>query len=148
MGFSRQKYWDGLPCPPSGDLPDPGIEPVSLRCPAPAGGFFTTSTTWEIPISVSVQFSCSVVSDSLWPHALQHSRPPCPSATPGAYLNSCPSSRWCHLILCHPIVLPPSVFPSMRIFFKWVSSSHQVAKESGLQLQNQSFQWIFRTDFL
>ena len=47
MGFSRQEYWSGLPCPPPGDLPDPGIEPVSLMSPALAGVFFTTSTTWE-----------------------------------------------------------------------------------------------------
>ena len=45
---------------------------------------------------MSDQFSRSVVSDSLWPHGLQHDRPPCPSPTPGAYLNSCPWSRWCH----------------------------------------------------
>ena len=44
MGFSRQEYWSGLPCPPLGDLPDPGIEPVSLMSPALAGNFFTTST--------------------------------------------------------------------------------------------------------
>ena len=44
----------------------------------------------------SVQFSCSVVSNSLWPHGLQHSRPPCPSPTPRACSNSCPSSWWCH----------------------------------------------------
>ena len=43
----------------------------------------------------SVQFSRSVVSDSLWSHGLQHARPPCPSPTPGACSNSCPSSRWC-----------------------------------------------------
>ena len=43
MGFSRQEYWRGLPCPPLGDLPEPGMEPVS---PALAGGFFTTSATW------------------------------------------------------------------------------------------------------
>ena len=49
MGFSRQEYWSGLPCPPPGDLPDPGIEPSSLISPALAGGFFTTSTTWEAP---------------------------------------------------------------------------------------------------
>ena len=47
MGFSRQEYWSGLSCPPSGDLPDPGIEPSSLMSPALTGGFFTTSTTWE-----------------------------------------------------------------------------------------------------
>ena len=45
---------------------------------------------------VSVQFSRSVVSDSLWPHGLQHARPPCQSPTPGSYSNSCPLSRWCH----------------------------------------------------
>ena len=44
----------------------------------------------------SVQFSHSVMSDSLWPHGLQHTRPPCPSPTPWACSNSCPSSRWCH----------------------------------------------------
>ena len=41
MGFSRQEYWSGLPCLPLGDLPEPGIKPVSLMCPAFAGGFFT-----------------------------------------------------------------------------------------------------------
>ena len=50
MGFSRQEYWSGLPCPPPGDLPDPRTEPVSLASPALAGGFFTTSNTWETPI--------------------------------------------------------------------------------------------------
>jgi len=47
MEFSRQEYWSGLPCPPPGDLPDPGIEPESLTSSALAGGFFTTSTNWE-----------------------------------------------------------------------------------------------------
>ena len=52
---------------------------------------------WAIQCtSNSVQFSHSVVSDSLWPHGLQHARLPCPSSTPGACLNSYPSSRWCH----------------------------------------------------
>ena len=50
MGFSRQEYWSGLPCPPPGDLPDPGIEPESLVSPALADGFFITSTTWEAPV--------------------------------------------------------------------------------------------------
>ena len=49
MGFSRQKHWSGLQCPPPGDLPDPGIKALSLMSPALAGGFFTTSTTWEAP---------------------------------------------------------------------------------------------------
>ena len=50
--FSRQEYWSGLPCPPPADLPDPGIERTSLVSPAPAGGFFTTSTTWEAHASL------------------------------------------------------------------------------------------------
>ena len=49
MGFSRQEYWSGLPCPPPGDLPNPGIEPASLASPALAGRFFITNTTWENP---------------------------------------------------------------------------------------------------
>ena len=47
MGFSRQEHWSGFPCPPPGDLPDPGIKPSSLTSPALAGGFFTSSATWE-----------------------------------------------------------------------------------------------------
>ena len=47
MGFSRQEYWSGLPYSPPEDLPDPGIEPACLKSLALAGGFFTTSTTWE-----------------------------------------------------------------------------------------------------
>ena len=66
----------------------------------------------------SVQFSCSVVSDSLWPHELQHVRLPCPSPTPGVYPNSCPLSRWCHLTIlsCHPLFLLPSILPNIRVF--------------------------------
>ena len=47
MGFSRQEYWSGLPFTSPQDLPNPGIEPVSLESPPLAGGFFTISTTWE-----------------------------------------------------------------------------------------------------
>ena len=47
MGFSKQEHWSGLPCPPPGDLPNPGMEATSLMSPALAGGFFTTSATWE-----------------------------------------------------------------------------------------------------
>ena len=63
-----------------------------------AGRFFTNWTIRGSP-SVqfsSVQFSRSVVSDSLWPHESQHTRPHCPSLTPRVYSNSCPLSRWCH----------------------------------------------------
>ena len=50
MGFSRQDYWSGLPCPPPGDRPNPGIEPVSLKSPVLSGSFLTTSATWEASV--------------------------------------------------------------------------------------------------
>ena len=71
------------------------------------------------------QFSRSVVSDSLWPHESQHARPPCPSPTPGVYLNSCPSSPWCHPAISSsvipfsscPLSLPASgSFPVSQLF--------------------------------
>ena len=67
------------------------------------------------PIS---QFSRSVVSNSLWPHRLQHPRAPCPSPTPRASSNSCPLSQWCHPTIssCHLLLLLPSIFPSIKVF--------------------------------
>ena len=73
---------------------------------------------FRIPFS-SVQFSHSIVSDSLQPHELQHARPPCPSPTPGVHSDSTsiesvmPSS---HLILCCPLLLLPPIPPSIRVF--------------------------------
>ena len=52
----------------------------------------------------SVQFSCSVVSNSLWPHGLRHARPPCPSLTPGVYSNSCSLNRWCHPTISSSVI--------------------------------------------
>ena len=66
----------------------------------------------------SVQFSHSVLSDSLWPHEPQHARPPCPLPTPGVHPNPCPLCRWC-LQSSHPLLsllLLPSIFPSIRVF--------------------------------
>ena len=59
------------------------------------------------------------MSDSLQSYELQHARPPCPSPTPRAYSNSCPSSQWCHSTIssCRLRILPPSIFPSIRVFF-------------------------------
>ena len=84
---------------------------------------------WYIPyflsLSISsVQFSCSVVFNSLQPHGLQHVRPPCPSPTPRVYSNSCPLSQWCHPTVSY------SVIPSLAAFnhsqhqglFQWVRS--------------------------
>ena len=78
MVFSRQEYWNGLPCPPPGDLPDSGIEPISLLSPALAGGFCTTSAPWEVPTTSCCCCCCcccvaSVVSDSVRPHTRQPS---------------------------------------------------------------------------
>ena len=75
----------------------------------------------------SVQFSRSVVSDSLWPHESQHARPPCPSLTPGVYSDSCPSSRWCH----------PSISSSVIPF----SSHLQSFPASGSFQMSQLFTW-------
>ena len=52
MEFSRQEYWNGFPCPSPGDLPNPGIEPMSPVSPALVGRFFTTISTWEAPVYV------------------------------------------------------------------------------------------------
>ena len=56
------------------------------------------------PSVSSVQFHRSVMSDSLWPEGLQHARPPCPSATPRVYPNSCPLSQWCHPTISSSVV--------------------------------------------
>ena len=58
----------------------------------------------NLRVVVSVQFSRSFVSDSLWPHGLQHARPPCPSPAPRVYPNSCPLSRWCHPTISSSVV--------------------------------------------
>ena len=73
------------------------------------------------PLKV-VPFSCSIVSDSLQLHGLQHARLPCPSPTPWACSNSCPLSQWwlpaisCSVIPCHPLFLLPSILPSIQVF--------------------------------
>ena len=66
----------------------------------------------------AVQFSRSFMSDSLWPHGLQHARPPCPSPTPGVHSNSCPLSRWCHPIISSSVVpfSRPQSFPASGSF--------------------------------
>ena len=109
----------GLLCPLPGDLPDPEIKPVSLMSPALAGGFFTTSTTWEAPFShfSSVQLLNRVrLFVTPWTVARQASL----SITNSRSLlklmsieSVMPSN---HLILCCPLLLPPSIFPSIRVF--------------------------------
>ena len=105
---------------------------------------------FQLPVTYfSVQFSSLVVPDSLRPHGLQHTRLPCPSPTPRAYSNSCPSSQWCHPTISSSVVpfscvqsFPASgSFPVSQLF----TSGVQVLE---LQFHHQSFQWTFRTDFL
>ena len=98
----------------------------------------------------SGQFSHSVVSNSLRPHESQHTRPLCPPLAPRVYSNSCPLSRWCHPTISSSVVPFSSWLQSFQHqgLFKWVSSSHEVAKVLELQLQHQSFQWTPRTDLL
>ena len=94
----------------------------------------------------AVQFSCSVVSDYLRLHGMGHTRLNCPSPTLRAYSNSCPSSWWCHPTISSSVV----PFSSHLQSFPASGSSQrsQVARVLEFQLQHQSFQRIFRTDFL
>ena len=90
----------------------------------------------------SVQFSPSVMSNSLQPNGMQHARPPCPSPTPGVLPNSCPLSRCCHPTISSsgiPFSSYPQSFSASRSS-EMVSSSYQVAKVLEFQLRHQSFQ--------
>ena len=92
----------------------------------------------------SVQFSCSVVSDFLWPDESQHSRPPCPSPTPGIYSNSCPLSRWCHPAISFSVVpfsscpqsLPASGSFPMSQLFAWGGQSIGVSASASVLPMN------------
>ena len=80
-----------------------GFHTVCLS-PAPESLWhFKNAGPWYLLFS-SVQFSCSVMSNSLRPHGLQHTRPPCPSPTPRACSNSCPLSRWCHRTISSSVI--------------------------------------------
>ena len=91
------------------------------------------------------------MSDSLWLHELQHARLLCPSRTAGVNPNPCPLSQWCHPTSSSSVVPFSSYLQSFQasgFFSQWVSFTPQVAKVLELQLQHQSFQWLFRTYFL
>ena len=95
-------------------------------------------------ITGSVQFSHSVVSDSLWPHESQHTRPPCPSSTPRVYSNSCPLSRWCHPAISSSVVpfsscpqsLPASGSFPMSQLFSWGGQSIGVSASASVLPMN------------
>ena len=95
---------------------------------------------------ISVQFSLSVVSNSLWHHGLQHARHQLLEPTQTHVHHVGDAIQWSHSLLSpSPPAFNFSQYPSL---FQLVSFSHQVAKVLEFQLQLQSFQWIFRTDFL
>ena len=96
----------------------------------------------------SVQFSRSVMSDSLQPRELQHARPPCPSRTPGVHSDSCPSSQWCHPAISSSVVpfssypqsLPASESFPMSQLFTWGGQSNRVsALASSLPKKSQGW---------
>ena len=92
----------------------------------------------------SVQFSLSVVSDSLWPHELQHARPPCPSPTSGIHSNSCPSSWWCHPAISSSVIpfascsqsLPVSESFPMSQLFTWGGQSIGISASASVLPMN------------
>ena len=104
----------------------------------------------QIENGKGVQFSISVVSNSLQPHEPQHAWPPCPSPTVGVYPNPCPLSQWCHPTISSSVVPFSSCFQSFP-----ASGSIQMnqlftslAEVLEFELHHQSFQWTFRTDVL
>ena len=96
------------------------------------------------PFFCSIQFSRSVVSYSLWPHGLQHARPPCASPTPGVYSNSCPLSPWCHWTISSSVIpfsshlqsFPASGSFQMSQFFESGGQSTGVSASTSVLLTN------------
>ena len=121
--------------------------PTQVSCIA--GGFFTSWATRKPSVQFSsVQFSCSVVSDSLRPHELQHARPPCPSPTPGVHSDSCSSSQWCHPAISSSVIpfsscpqsLPASEsFPTSQLFTGGGQSTRVSALASFLPKNTQDW---------
>ena len=98
----------------------------------------------KFELQESVQFSCSVMSDSLWPHGLQHTSPPCPLPTPRVYSNSCSLSRWCHPTISSSVVpfssclqsFPPSESFQMIQLFIWGGQSIGVSASTSVLPMN------------
>ena len=112
MEFSRKEYWNRKSIPSSGDLPIPEIKPHLLHRKRILYQLSHQGSPFSLVLSflmgrlspLSVQFSHSVMSDSLQSHGLQHARLPCPSPNLGACSNSCLSSHWCHLTISSFII--------------------------------------------
>ena len=99
------------------------------------------------PADMQLLFTCSVMSNSLWPHGLKHTRLPCPSPSPGACSNSCPSSRWCHPTISFSVIpfsclqsFPASgSFPMNQFFASGVQSIGALASASVLPMNIQDW---------
>ena len=107
----------------------PCLQWISSPCPQSPKATCTQVLPIDCGLDNSVQFSHSVMSNSLRSHRLQHTRPPCPSPTLGAYSNSCPLSQWCHPDISSSVVpfsCPQSFSASGS--FQWVCSLHQRPK--------------------
>ena len=120
--------------------------PVIVCCHGSREAYLASHPLWVLLLF----FSGSVVSNPLQPHGQQDTRLPCSSLSPRVFSNSCSLSQWC-IQPSHPLSLlsPPVLNLSQHpVPFPWVGSSHQAAEVLQLQLQHQSFQWIFRVDFL
>ena len=144
--FSRQEYWRTLPCPPPGDCPNPGIKPRSSALQADSLLLSHTHThthTFVVVQSISHVWLCNLM-DNIMPGS--------------SVLHYLPEFAQIHVHWVGDAVqpsyplLPPSLFAvnlsQHQGLFQWISSSHQVARVLKVQLQHQSFQWIFRVDFL
>ena len=154
--WGLQPHWVGLG---NGSVV-PALKPLWIFCWAAMDEWIPFHFITRLPCNRSLLylkypllllFSCSAISDSLRPHGLQHARLPCPSQSPGLFAQI--HVHWVSdaiqpsqlLFLLSPVDLNLSQHHSL---FQWVVSLHQVAKVLELQLQHQSFQWIFRVDFL
>ena len=117
---------------------------------------FSLSSFTLIKRHFSVQFSRSVVSNSLWPHESHHTRPPCPSPTPGVYPNSCPSSQWCHPAMSSSVIpfsscpqsLPASGSFPMSQLFTWGGQSTGVSTLASVLPNEHPGLISFRMDWL
>ena len=127
------------------------VKAPAMDCPLQIHMLKPWPFMWQcLEIGSSVQFSCSVMTDFLRPHGLQHVRPPCPSPTPGVYSNSCPLSRWCHPTTSSSVVpfssrllsFPSSGSFQMGQFFTSGGQSIGVSTSASVLPMN------FRTDFL
>ena len=122
------------------------LVPLVSPCISHVRGLLPFSEFWDISFLFfsSLQFSCSVMSDSLWPYELQHTRPPCPSQTSGVYSNSCPSHRWCQPAISSSVVpfsscpqsLPASGSFPMSQLFTWGGQSIGVSASASVLPKN------------